>query len=406
MAYVKEFLEYLRCERAYSPLTLEAYGRDIREWMRMEGLDEGAEDAFIRGVTVRHARHVAMEMMRRGESVRTVHRRLSALRGLYRYLRKRGEVEQNPFAAVQLPKSGKPLPPFVNARILIRQIERYYQDARESDGQEDRSEAFIKAFVTDFLFQTGLRRAELTGLDLKDVDCSQRVIRVTGKRNKQRIVPYGELLSRKINLYLQYRQQVAVSSEEAFLVSPSGKRATPGYVYTVVHEALVPLEQYTKKSPHVLRHSFASGLLNGGADLMAVKELLGHESISTTSIYTHTTFEELKQMYNAHPRAQKNVQTMNIRIQSQHFTASSQLEEYAQKRVSKLEKFFADILNAEVVLQVVKPETTGNKKARVALAVKGTELVAEKQADTFEEAVTLCCEALEKQLEKYKEKNK
>ena len=406
MDYINRFLEYLEYEKGASPHTLQAYRTDIRRWLEVEGVDmEQADEAryYIENVTPQSARRSMMKIMKSGEAVSTVHRRLSAMRALYKYLMKINAVSSNPFSSVRLPKAGKSLPPFVNAKILTRRIEELYRDSVEAETEMDRGKALVQAFVCDLLFQTGLRRAELASLDIEDVDLKGYRLRVIGKRNKERIVPFGELLGSKIRLYLQYRDKVSPETS-AFLITPKGKRASVYYIYDVVHRALAPLEQYTKKSPHVLRHSFASALLNEGADLMSVKELLGHGSISTTAIYTHTTFEELKRMYNAHPRAKKEVSTMDIRIQCLHFNPSSQLEEYVNKRVSKLERFMADIIAAEVTLTLIKPETADNKRARISLSVKGPDLLAEKEADTFEEAVALCCEALEKQLDKYKGK--
>lgn len=307
MGFIKGFLHYLKYEKGAAEHTIQAYEQDLQRWLLLEQVPTNPQqqNQYIKLVTTKEARRTALKLMRAGEAPATVHRRLSAMRGLYQYLLKRNVVETNPFAAVQLPKTSKPLPPFVNAQVLIQRIEQLYQDANLLENQKDRETAFWQAFVCDLLFQTGMRRAELLGLTIKDVDTQQKQIRVLGKRNKVRIIPYGELLQQKINLYLRYRGRLQ-SQQDNFLLMPSGKRATPSSVYRLVNQALAPLLQYTKKSPHVLRHSFASALLNEGADLMAVKELLGHETISTTSIYTHTTFEELKQMYNAHPRAQKN----------------------------------------------------------------------------------------------------
>ena len=153
-----------------------------------------------------------------------------------------------------------------------------------------------------------MRRAELVSLTLPSIDMAQCQMKVLGKRKKERIIPFGALLLEKIKLYLRYRQEWNPLTDR-LIVNSKGVPVNEGYVYTVVRRALAPLEQYTKKNPHVLRHSFASALLNDGADLMSVKELLGHESISTTAIYTHTTFEELKRMYNAHPRAKKETKS-------------------------------------------------------------------------------------------------
>ena len=149
-----------------------------------------------------------------------------------------------------------------------------------------------------------MRRAELLGLHLGDIDTTKGELKVLGKRNKERIIPLGPLICQKIDLYLGYRSPKVET--EVFLLNDEGKPAKADYVYKVVKEALAPLPQYSRKSPHILRHSFATAMLNNGADLFSVKELLGHDSISSTAVYTHTTFEELRKMYNAHPRSRES----------------------------------------------------------------------------------------------------
>lgn len=305
---INDFGDYLRYEQGYSEHTLLAYIGDIEKWMEIEGcsaLTDGDDDGvldFLRSMDNRRARKSAMKLMQSGDSARTTHRRLSTLRTLYRYLMKKGVVEHNPFAAVQMPQTSKELPTFVNADALSRLIDRLYLDGEEAESESERAKNRERAFVVDLLFQTGMRSAEVRGLTIHDIDLTSMQIKVLGKRKKERIIPFGEDLSRRIRTYLKYRETLN-SDSDALLLTDKGRPMTAGILYNLVTGALAPLEQYTKKSPHVLRHSFATALLNDGADLMSVKELLGHEGIGTTSIYTHTTFEELKKVYSAHPRA-------------------------------------------------------------------------------------------------------
>lgn len=405
---IEDFIAHLTYEKAASPHTLTAYGKDILKWLRMQGIDPDDGEAvaeYIGSVDKRMARKTVIGFTELGDSPRTIHRRMSAIRSFYDYLLKQGEVKTNPFATVQPPKSRKSLPPFVDAATLTDHIETLYKFFDESveAGASDLWKRLEDAFVTDLLFQTGMRRAELVSLTLPSIDMAQCQMKVLGKRKKERIIPFGALLLEKIKLYLRYRQEWHPETDR-LIVNKKGAPVSEEYVYTVVRRALAPLEQYTKKNPHVLRHSFASALLNDGADLISVKELLGHESISTTAIYTHTTFEELKRMYNAHPRAKKRNKVMKLRVQHTNFEATEKLIQYTEKKVGKLEKFYADIINAEVLLSVEKPETNHNKSAKITLVVKDDNLFAEKVADTFEEAVNQACEALEKQLDKYKDK--
>lgn len=287
-----------------SALTVQAYLNDIEHWLRLEGVQLTEEEPllqFLTSVDTRRARKALIKLMSTDDVVRSVKRRLSALRSLYSYLMKLDLVDHNPFKAVQVPKDSEHLPTFVNADVLTRHIDKLYKEVAELPTLEEQQVAWQHAFVVDLLFQTGMRRAELIGLKLGDVDLARGQIKVLGKRSKERIIPLGPLICQKINLYLGYRSPKVAT--EQFLLNDEGGRATAEYLYRVVTKALAPLSQYSKKSPHVLRHSFATAMLNNGADLMSVKELLGHDSISSTAVYTHTTFEELRKMYHAHPRS-------------------------------------------------------------------------------------------------------
>lgn len=303
---LKRYEGYLQYERGLAALTREAYIGDLLHWLDLEQIDSNEPkelEAFLTQMDVKGARKSLLKLMSVGDNPRSVKRRMSAIRSFYNYLQKIQLVETNPFKHVQVPKSTQKLPTFVNARVLTKRIEQLYQDAEEAERPEDREKNWTQAFVVDLLFQTGMRSAELLGLKLKDIDLLGAKLRVLGKRNKERIIPLGDLICKKIELYLSKRSPKELGCED-FLLNDHGVPANSGYLYRLVNDALAPLEQYSKKSPHVLRHSFATALLNEGADLMSVKELLGHESISSTAIYTHTTFEELQKMYHAHPRSQ------------------------------------------------------------------------------------------------------
>lgn len=300
---IEDFVDYLTYERGASPHTITAYRRDLEVWGETCGVDPTVES--LQSIDLRSARRQAMQLMARGDSPRTVHRRLSSLRTFFTYLLKQGVVETDPFAAVQLPKMERSLPPFVDAETLTTRIEQLYADSEAAEREEDREHLLRVAFVTDLLFQTGMRSAEVRGLQVRDVDRSGLRIRVLGKRNKERYIPYGALLDQKIALYLSYRDRSTRPEVTHFLTTERGIPVSADQLRSYVMEALGPLSGYSRKSPHVLRHSFATALLNDGAGLMSVKELLGHEEISTTSIYAHTTLEELQRMYRAHPRAQK-----------------------------------------------------------------------------------------------------
>lgn len=260
--------------------------------------------------------------------------------------------------------------------------------------------------VLELLYDTGIRKSELIGIKDADIDFGKSLLKVTGKRNKQRLIPIVKELEDSLWSYMECRNREVENLSGQLFVRKNGMPLSPSGMYYIVRKALSTIPSLTKRSPHVLRHSFATGMLNNGAKLNAVKELLGHSSLASTSIYTHTTFEELKKVYHAHPRATKKEVIMDIRIQSIRFDVSESLDAFVQKKVSKLDQYYDGILSAEVVLKVVKPETALNKNASISLKIKNGDVFAEKIADTFEEAIDLCTEALAKQLMKHKEKAK
>lgn len=287
------FLKYLRFERNYSPHTVAAYGKDISEFEEYfagidEGLDFCAADADV-------VRGWMLSLMEQRYTATSVNRKLSSLRTFYRYLLREGKVKADPCARVNGPKKKKPLPVFVREEDMNRLLDET-DFASSYEGVRDR-------MILELFYATGIRLSELIGLETADVDLSAKTIKVTGKRNKQRIVPFGEELEQDLRLYLEAREAVGGDSRALFL-GKEGQAVRRGTVYRIVKTNLSKVVTLKKRSPHVLRHSFATAMLNNGAELDAVKELLGHASLAATQVYTHTTFEELKKVYEqAHPRA-------------------------------------------------------------------------------------------------------
>lgn len=292
--WTDDFLRYLAYERNYSARTVGEYRDDLN-----------AFEAFYREVDATLSwkeidedivRDWLVSMMEAGRAATTVSRRLSALRTFYKFLLKRGWVDADPVRGVQSPKKGKPLPVFVKESEMDRLLDGAFF-GNDFQGKRDK-------LILEMFYVTGIRLSELTGLDIHDVDTSGRVLKVTGKRNKQRIVPFGNELQSLLEAYFTARKAEDVGEGVAMFVDEKGKRLTNARVRRIVQSYLGQVTTLKKKSPHVLRHTFATSMLNHHADLETLKELLGHESVSTTEIYTHTTFEELKKMYNqAHPRA-------------------------------------------------------------------------------------------------------
>lgn len=292
--WIDSFLEYLRLERNYSEKTVVSYGIDLREF---EGYFKKA-DAEIDFTTVDAdvVRNWVMHLMDEGRAATSVNRKLSTLRSFYRFLLKKKVMTVNPMTKVVGPKKKKPLPSFVREKDMDRLLD----DLTFGEGYEGCRDRMI----LEMFYATGMRLSELIGLDDVDVDFSARLIKVTGKRNKQRLIPFANELEHDLRVYIKVRDEALPNGSDAFFVRKDGKRMYPMQVYRLVKRNLSKVVALKKRSPHVLRHTFATAMLNDCAELRAVKELLGHESLTTTEVYTHTTFEELKKVYElAHPRA-------------------------------------------------------------------------------------------------------
>lgn len=290
----ESFLSFLRFERNYSEKTVRSYGIDLEKFEEyLKGVDEELD---FTGVDADLVRGWVLRLMEQGYATTSVNRKLSSLRSFYQYLLRKRVIEKDPMATVKGPKNKKPLPVFVRDEEMSRLL----------DEQEWKTglEGLRNRLIVEMFYVTGMRLSELINLKDGDVDFSAQVMKVTGKRNKQRLIPFGEELKEDMNAYLDLRDKEISGSPEAFFVRKDGKSLYPRMVYLLVRQSLSKVVALKKKSPHVLRHTFATSMLNNGAELSAVKELLGHESLTTTEVYTHTTFEELKKVYKqAHPRA-------------------------------------------------------------------------------------------------------
>ena len=292
--WIDSFLEYLRLERNYSEKTVVSYGIDLREF---EGYLKKA-DAEIDFTTVDAdvVRNWVVHLMDEGRAATSVNRKLSTLRSFYRFLLKKKVMTVNPMTKVVGPKKKKPLPSFVREKDMDRLLD----DLTFGEGYE----GYRDRMILEMFYATGMRLSELIGLDDVDVDFSAKLIKVTGKRNKQRLIPFANELEHDLRVYIKVRDEALPNGSDAFFVRKDGKRMYPMQVYRLVKRNLSKVVSLKKRSPHVLRHTFATAMLNDCAELRAVKELLGHESLTTTEVYTHTTFEELKKVYElAHPRA-------------------------------------------------------------------------------------------------------
>ncbi len=294
MAMIGEFLDYLRFEKNRSELTVSSYAEDLKAFEAyFKNLDmllswETVDADVIRGW---------MEsMMDKGNRGTSVNRRLSALRSFYRYALAHQKVARDPSRMIKGPKKAKPLPQFLKEEEMNRLL-----DVVEwgDDFESVRARTMLMTF-----YETGIRLSELTGLDDTAIDWANHAVKVLGKRNKQRIIPLGEELEHTLLIYIRVRDEQVKAGNGALFVTRKGERMSGDQVRNEVKRCLSLVSTLSKRSPHVLRHTFATAMLNHEAGLESVKKLLGHESLSTTEIYTHTTFEQLKRVYQeAHPRA-------------------------------------------------------------------------------------------------------
>ena len=291
---INEFLNYLKFERNRSDLTIKNYGEDLRAFEEFYGNLEGCHS--WKSVDSDVIRDWMESMMDKGNNATSINRRLSALRSFYRFALARKLVDKDPVHGVTGPKKGRPLPQFLKENEMDRLLD---AESWTESFEDVRDRMVIMTF-----YETGIRLSELIGLDDCMVDFSNRQLKVTGKRNKQRVIPFGEELLATFRDYMKCRDKEVNLQSDALFVSAKGQRMTSSQVREAVRKNLSKVCTLKKRTPHVLRHTFATAMLNNKAGIESVKKLLGHESLSTTEIYTHTTFEQLKrEYYSAHPRA-------------------------------------------------------------------------------------------------------
>ena len=294
-AAIERFLQYLRHERNLSWRTVNLYRHNLGQWA--EFMTAGNRQLDLASVTTADIRVWLLQRSECGDVPGTLRHKVQAIRALYRYLLRRGEVQTNPAAQVELAKLPKPLPKIVREKTVDAVLD---ADVDTDDFTQVRNRLIIMLF-----YETGIRLSELIGLQDSAVDVDKRELKVRGKRDKDRIVPFGDELSSWVTRYRHLRSGVGAVCGN-LLVTAKGKPLYPSLVYHVVHDSLAVAGGTGKLSPHVLRHTFASVMLNSGAQLNSVKELLGHESLAATQVYTHVTLSELQHNYElAHPRALK-----------------------------------------------------------------------------------------------------
>lgn len=294
MLDIDKFLDYLRCELNRSQRTVDNYRDDLEHF---EKFARSLSDSFSwETVDADIVRDWMAQMVEEGNKASSVCRRLSALKTFYRYALSKNLVPSDPVYRIQGPKKEKVLPQFLKESELENLLDRQQWN---TDYISVRARTIIILF-----YETGMRVSELVGLNDEDVNFVGKEIKVTGKGNKQRIIPFGDELNNTLREYMRVRDASLDKKSNALVLSRKGERITTQNVRQIVKENLSRVSSLKKKSPHVLRHTFATAMLNHEAGIENLKKLLGHAKLSTTEIYTHTTFEQLKRVYNeAHPRA-------------------------------------------------------------------------------------------------------
>jgi integrase/recombinase XerC len=299
-----KFIEYIQYEKRYSPHTVSAYRHDLEQFYTFLSIQYDIHD--IHEVNHPMIRSWLVQLMENDISPRSVNRKLTTLKSFYRFLLKEGSVSINPMRKIISPKTPKKLPSFVEKE----KMEMLFENVNFGEGfpaLEDR-------LILEMLYDTGMRLSELINLKETDIYFSQSTLKVLGKRNKERLIPFSNKFADLLKTYLvekkTYLENLKLQTpsifpdEQSLFITRKGKKSYPRFIYRVVTKYLAQVTTLQKISPHVLRHTFATHLLNNGAELNAVKELLGHANLSATQVYTHNTIENLKTIYKqAHPKA-------------------------------------------------------------------------------------------------------
>lgn len=300
MDYREDFLKYMQYEKRCSPLTVLAYRNDLGLWDKY--VEEHTDLSDNTQATARVVRRFIMSLLAGGMKERSVNRKIASVRSYYKFLMHDEIIRKNPCELIENVKTPKTLPMFVQTQEMDNLLDNVKFD--------DTYEGVRDHMILEILYMSGMRLSELINLTVADVNFGMRYLMVLGKRNKQRIIPFTNRLESDLIYYISKRKEEfkdAANNSAPMFLTLKGEKMAPWHIYKIVHSNLELVSTVSRKSPHILRHSFATALLNNGADIMAIKELLGHSSLAATQIYTHSDFKQLNHIYQtAHPWAQKN----------------------------------------------------------------------------------------------------
>lgn len=291
------FIKYLELEKRFSPHTVIAYQNDLEQFSKY--IEETYSLTSIQEVRHFHIRSWIVYLMEHKITPRSINRKLSTLKTYFKFLKKRKVVQENPMLKVIAPKVGKRLP------VVVKEVElgALFEKINFGEGYD----AVRDEMIMELLYASGMRRSELIQLTPNHIDFYNRQVKVLGKGNKERLIPFAKPLADRLKNYLEVRaDEFAMGEDAPLFLTKKGKQLYPKKVYNIVKKYLSQVTTVEQRSPHVLRHSFATHLSNAGADLNAIKELLGHSSLAATQVYTHNSIEKLKKVYQqAHPKAKK-----------------------------------------------------------------------------------------------------
>ncbi len=295
--HINDFLKYLYLERRYSANTIKSYETDLRQFHEFLVNHFGTNRIFWNVIDKKILRYFLIHLQEKNISRRSVARKLATLKSFFRYLLKQNVIKKNPATLVKMPRFEKKLPEYLTSEEINRLLR--LPDFRTFEGLRDLA-------IIELFYGTGMRLSELINLTIQQVDFKEHLIRVIGKGNKERIIPFGGSAQNILERYLAIRPQFADKMVDNIFVLKTGQKMYPMAIQRLITKYLSQVSQIQKKSPHILRHTYATHLLNAGADIRVVKDLLGHENLSTTQVYTHLSIEHLKNIYNqAHPGASK-----------------------------------------------------------------------------------------------------